>query len=128
MTGDLLTLLQEEATLLAEERAAATRREEKRAEIRTIRDEIQAEALRDPQPGDRWHEMLSYWLYVVDREGDLVTVQYCGAPCTFPGDATEETLSVAEWREKSPGWVDALLDRGHDVTTWRGRAKGAERP
>ena len=120
--SDPRTLRRQEKALLTKREDADARLSAKRAEIRQAEEAIQAEAFGDPQPGDRWEENLSFWLYVVDRQGEQVTVQYSGAPCTFPEDATEETLSVEEWKERSPRWVYALSDRGNNVEGWKGKA------
>jgi hypothetical protein len=119
--SDLTALRLQEEVLLAEKRAAEERLDAKRAEIRQAEGAIQAVAFRDPQPGDRWHEMLSFWLYVVDRDGDQVTVQYSGPPCTFPEDATEETVSLEEWRRR--WYYMHLSERGNDVAGWKGKAR-----
>lgn len=89
-----------------------------------IEEEIGRAVAADPQPGDRWHEMFSFWLYVVAREGDRVTLLSAGAPCTFPqdGELWEGTVAefAAEW-----GTVYYLAGRGHDVTGWLSRWQAA---
>ena len=40
-------------------------------------------AKRDPLPGDRWQEMLTYRVHVVDRIGDLVRYRSYTPPCTI---------------------------------------------
>jgi hypothetical protein len=80
-------------------------------------------ALADPQVGDRFQEMLSFWLYVVHREGDQVITMEAGAPCTFPDDARTWRGSVEEfqrrWLSEYSGKPTVLLeDRGNDVSWW----------
>jgi hypothetical protein len=80
-------------------------------------------ALRDPQPGDRFNEFLSYWIYVVYREGN--EVWYCEAnpPCEFPQDAkltkttVEKMFNRFTYTHREKAWV-RLSDRGNDVTGW----------
>lgn len=92
-----------------------------------VRELLNQAALADPQPGDRWHEMYSVWLYVVWREGNQVA--WCGAssPCTFPTDAQFFVGTLDDWRghmvyggtgvvaDKTVMW---LADRGNDVAGW----------
>jgi len=88
------------------------------------------QALRDPQPGDRFHEMYSYFVYVVHREQD--EVWYCEAnpPCSFPEDAKLVKTTVQKMLDhfthvgrnigivgKRTAWV-RLSERGNDVTGW----------
>jgi hypothetical protein len=84
-----------------------------------------AEAFWDPQPGDRFHEMLAYWVYVVGRDGDVVTILEAGAPCTFPTGQKVKAWrgTVEEFGERfSYGsivgfWV-YLSSRGENVEGW----------
>ncbi len=55
-------------------------------------------ALADPQPGDLWNEMLSWWMYVVERDGERVVTMSASGPCTFPIDAKREEWTLAEFR------------------------------
>jgi len=89
------------------------------------------QALQDPQPGDRFHEMYSYWIYVVHRDGE--EVWYCEAnpPCSFPTDAKLTKTTVPKMFERfttvghllhiNPGkrsaWI-RLSERGNDVSGW----------
>ena len=86
------------------------------------------QALRDPQPGDRFHEMYSYWVYVVRRDGN--EVWYCEAnpPCKFPQDAKLTKTTVEKMLKHFTNdlntygptpWV-RLSDRGNDVKGWIG--------
>jgi hypothetical protein len=88
---------------------------------------LNREALADPQPGDRWHEMYSFWLYVIWREGDEVAWCSAAAPCTFPADAKFHVGTLADWRERMTYRGDGpladesvmwLADRGNDVSGW----------
>ncbi len=79
------------------------------------------EARQDPQPGDLWSEMCSFWLYVVARRGDRITTLSRGAPCSFPEDGELEEMTLDQWRERySYLYLDS---RGHNVTGWERRAK-----
>ena len=105
----------------AEQRAEALQGLER--ERAAARLQVQAEAARDPQPGDLWSEMCSYWIHVVAREGERVTCLHAGGPCTFPQDGKfwEGTVAAfaAEWGTYS------LYGRGHDVSGWLDRWRAA---
>lgn len=103
-------------------------------------DEIQrrtADAFDDPQPGDRFHEMYSWWVYVVARDGDNVSTLSAAAPCTFPDDGTLWTGSVQDLRERYSyasdpthqrlGYTVLLASRGDGVDGWADRAARVER-
>jgi hypothetical protein len=82
-----------------------------------------AAAFDDPQVGDRFHEMYSFWVYVVAREGDQVTTMESGAPCTFPDDARVWIGTVEELKKRFaygtiPGYGVILEDRGNNVGGW----------
>jgi hypothetical protein len=108
---------------IAHQRAEAEKRAEELQELErqqfAAREQLQAEAAADPQPGDLWSEMCSYWLHVVAREGDQVTCLHAGGPCTFPQDGKlwEGTVAAfaAEWSTYS------LYERGIDVSGWLSR-------
>ena len=59
-------------------------------------------AKRDPQPGDQWTEMFSYWLHVDGRDGDELLVREYASPCTIkPSEATKDyKCSVMEFPDK----------------------------
>lgn len=80
-------------------------------------------AFADPQPGDRFAEMYSFWLYVVARNGDLVTTIEAGVPCEFPRDGRIKTQTVKEFQARFSydgrpdlGHTMDLIDRGNDVS------------
>lgn len=82
------------------------------------------DALRNPQVGDRFHEMYSWWVYVVAVDADQVVTMLCGAPCTFPDDAEMRVQTKAEFLKSGtyPSMPDKpcahLADRGNDVSGW----------
>ena len=86
------------------------------------------EALADPQVGDRFHEMYSYWLYVVAVEGDEVTTLEASAPCTFPDDGKRWIGTREAYRQRfdtcAGPWI-MLADRGNDVEGWLGAEREA---
>ena len=59
-------------------------------------------AKRDPQPGDNWTDMFSYYVHVVGRDGDKVHVREYAAPCEItPGSANKDYwCTLAEFPEK----------------------------
>ena len=80
-----------------------------------------AEAMNDPQRGDRFCEMYCFWVYVIDRQGDRVTYLEASAPCTFPDDAKRTECSIGEWKARfmyrggSQGsWIH-LVERGNRI-------------
>ena len=78
------------------------------------------EALADPIAGDRFHEMYSFWMYVVKVTKRSVTVMEASPPCVFPEDARVREITRAEFQchygYPSP-WI-LLADRGNDVSGW----------
>jgi hypothetical protein len=86
---------------------------------------LTAEAFDDPQPGDRFNEMYSFWMFVVAVEpsGRVATME-AGAPCSFPsaGKLVIHESHDAYRRAFAYGsiagyWV-SLSDRGNDVDGW----------
>jgi hypothetical protein len=81
-------------------------------------------AIDNPQPGDRWHEMYSWWLYVIAVAGDkIVTAE--GLNCRrFIEKAEVKILSKEGFRKYLSydsgvsGYWMMLCDRGNDVTGW----------
>jgi hypothetical protein len=86
-------------------------------------DEVKAAteaAFASPQVGDRFHEMYSFWMYVVDIEDDGHIVTAHGH--SFPHEAEFRRFpSAVALREH---WRYMLLaSRGEDVTGWRAAAR-----
>lgn len=89
-----------------------------------------AAAIAEPQVGDCFHEMLSYWLFVVYRDGDRVATLAAGAPCTFPEDGKlwegtlEEFKHQLSYKSRRAGFWVRLSDRGKtNVDGWYEQAK-----
>jgi len=87
------------------------------------------QAFDDPQVGDRFHEFLSYWIYVVARDGERITVMEAHAPCSLPDEGkVTEYATLKDFRyacsyKTNPGYWVRLADRGNDVEGWQ---KGKE--
>jgi histidine triad (HIT) family protein len=89
------------------------------------RDRRTVEAFADPQVGDRFHEMLSVWWYVVAVEPQGRVALLRGVPpCTLPRDGKLEVYPSHDAYRRHfgydtiPGhWVN-LADRGSDVGGW----------
>lgn len=84
----------------------------------------------DPQAGDRFQEMYSFWGYVVHRDGDNVVIMTASPPCTFPQDAKVMKCTVAEMRtyfsyDSADGYWVTGAGRGHDVNGWYATADSA---
>jgi hypothetical protein len=84
-----------------------------------------AEAMADPQVGDRYTEMYAFWIYVVDVGEESVTTLEASPPCTVPDDGTlrvfatrDEFRSRYTYSDPTLGYWVKLADRGHDVTGW----------
>ena len=81
-------------------------------------------AMRDPQVGDAFTEMMSYWVYVVAVDGDTVEWLDGNPPCTFPTiGVTRHISSKEEFRarfayECVDGYWITLMHRGVDVEGW----------
>jgi len=90
-------------------------------------DEATIQAFREPAVGDRFSEIMNFFVYVVHREGDeqIITMEGTG-PCTFPDDGEVRVQTLAEFQQRfryssSPDeekyWV-RLIGRGHNVDGW----------
>lgn len=107
-------------------------------------DRLTAEAFADPQPGDRFHEMLSAWMIVVAVGADGVKTMSGYGPTNlvrgrFPDGeivepfperacvrwyATAGDFRAAYGYGSIPGYSMTLAERGKiDVTGWLDRAK-----
>lgn len=81
-------------------------------------------ALNDPQVGDRFHEMYSWWMFVVAVDGFTVTTLAASAPCTFPDDGQVKVWSRAEFVSGNcySSMPDTptiqLVGRGYAVAGW----------
>lgn len=104
-----------------------------------------AEAFAGPRPGDRFHEMYSWWVVVVTVGPDGVKTMSAGGPTNvtrgrfpdgeivepFPDRATVRWFATADdfraafgYRPGHPGYTIMLADRGKvDVTGWLDRAR-----
>lgn len=72
---------------------------------------LSLEAAADPQPGDAWHEMFSFWMHVIDRQGDVVTLLLLGPSRTIANwDSERQIQTVAEFKK----WVSYTSIEG----TW----------
>jgi hypothetical protein len=107
-------------------------------------DRATAEAFADPEPGDRFHEMYSWWVVVVEAGAGGVKVMCAGGPTNvtrgrFPDGeivepfadraqvrwyATADDFRAAYAYGSIPGYSVTLADRGKiDVVGWLERAK-----
>lgn len=82
------------------------------------------EAFAEPQVGDRFHEMYSFWMYVVHMDGEYVVAMEASPPCTVPDDgrlrrfASHDAFRAAYAYGTIPGYWVQLADRGNDVSGW----------
>jgi hypothetical protein len=82
-----------------------------------------AEAFAHPEVGDRFSEMLNFWVYVVARPPGRVVTLEANPPCTFPDDAKLWEGSLRAFRKRFayqsiPGYWVHLEDRGNKVEGW----------
>jgi len=76
------------------------------------------QAMLDPQPGDVFSEMYSFWVYVAHRDGDtVVTIETPPLPCTLPEDGRWRTYTLKEFRQRfgydtMPNYWVQLYKRG----------------
>jgi len=61
-----------------------------------------ARAKRDPQPGDRWDEMYSYWYHVDQRDDDRVLIREYSPPCDVRPDhaVLDKWMTVEEFADR----------------------------
>jgi hypothetical protein len=85
--------------------------------------ELSKIALADPQPGDHWHEMYSWHMFVLDVTDGIVTSIHASPPCSFPKDGKIEKRSIDAFRKwLSYGSIDGTwahcLERNHNINGW----------
>lgn len=81
------------------------------------------EAMLEPQVGDRFTEMYTFWVYVVFKSGNFIATLEGNPPITFPDEGKLKTYTPDEFRgrfaygTKAGCWV-RLVDRGNNVEGW----------
>lgn len=80
--------------------------------------------MQSPRPGDRFTEMYSFWLYILEVNGDEITYMEASAPCTLPKDGTVRTSSLDEFRERFSyqgidGYWITFVDHDNNVAGWK---------
>lgn len=81
-------------------------------------------AFEDPQVGDRFHELYSFWVYVVHVEGEHVATVEASPPCDLPTDGklrhfpSREAFRAAYRYETNPRYWVHLAGRGKQVRGW----------
>lgn len=86
------------------------------------------EAFKNPRVGDRFHEMYSFYVYVVGLDGDRIFTLEASPPCTLPDDGKLREQTLQDFRTRFhygtiPGtWVH-LADRSNDVSGWLEHAR-----
>ena len=93
------------------------------------RDNKTEQAMNEPRPGDVFSEMYAFYVYVLERHGDLVVFMEANPPCTLPVDGKIGTLPLDEFKsryayETIPGYSVRLFSRDKDVSGWAMRAAG----
>ena len=84
-------------------------------------DEAADRAKNDPQPGDRWGEMASWWVHIDAREGQRVLTRAYVGPCTVTPKETKEE----RWHENLEDfahYLDACAYDGNHL--WIAKAGG----
>lgn len=80
----------------------------------------------DPRVGDRFQEMYSFWMYIVGRDGQCVTVMEANPPCTLPDDGKLRTFPTVEdfkrayayGHKPERGYWIWEAGTGHNVNGW----------
>lgn len=73
-------------------------------------------ALKDPQPGDRFSEFLSFWQFVIWRDGDDIAWMEATGGQTLPRDGVLRAGTIVDFRAVCHGFyvgrtpVDGWLD------------------
>lgn len=82
------------------------------------------DALLDPQIGDRFTELFSFWVYVVFRDASVVWYVEGNPPITFPEEGTLVKTTVDKFVDrftydsnKEDSWL-RLVDRECNVKGW----------
>ena len=86
--------------------------------------------MQDLQVGDRFTEMLLYWVYIchIDQMGIITTVEGYASADEFPEVGSVKQYSNAEEFSQRfrfttmPGYWVELYDRGNNVERWISRA------
>jgi len=80
-------------------------------------------AMKNPQVGDRFTEMMAFWVYIVERGINHVVILEASAPCKIPEDGEITTYTLAEFENRFaygsiPGYWITYVDSGNDVKDW----------
>lgn len=80
-------------------------------------------AVNDPQPGDLYSELYSFWLYVIAVAADTVVTMEGSPPVTFPDEGRVRIQTKAEFKkrlsyESIPGYWVMIHSRGNNVEGW----------
>ena len=80
-------------------------------------------AMNNPQPGDHFHEMYAFHVFVVARKGSRMMTCEGSVPCTLPKDGKWRVVSVAGFRDhfaygSIPGYWVHLGERVEQALTW----------
>lgn len=81
------------------------------------------EVMENPQVGDRFSEMFSFWVYVIERGKDHVVILEASAPCKLPEEGKITTYTLAEFKQRFsygsiPGYWINYIDSNNDVEGW----------
>lgn len=84
------------------------------------------QAMLDPQPGDYFCEMCAFWIWVVERIGNIViTVETNGTPCILPDEGVWRIQTVQEFRDRfaygsiDGYWVMLYGQKPEQVKGWK---------
>ncbi len=83
---------------------------------------ITAQQFNNPQPGDTFTEMLTFYVIVLERNGDMVTWTEAHPPCELPRDGKILAGTVRQFSQSYeygtiPGW-SVYATKSTDVTGW----------
>jgi hypothetical protein len=85
--------------------------------------EATREAFNDPQPGDQFTEMFAFYVFVLRRDGNLVTFLEASAGQTVPNDGKVFVQTLSDFKAKYaygsiPNYSIDLINRGVNVEGW----------
>lgn len=79
--------------------------------------------MENPQFGDRFHEMYSFWVHVIKRDGDKISVREYHPPCAVPVDGKRRDFESIEafktaYAYSTPGLGYTVLYSDNKASDW----------
>lgn len=82
-----------------------------------------AVAFDNPKVGDRFHEMCSFWVYVVAVHKEWIGILEASGPCTLPEEGKVSFMTKEDFKKRyayggMPGYCIHFCDSDNDVKGW----------